>query len=227
MAQYRIRTCPHHPIPSRPAISRSFRPRFADYVLYLTVHKSYTRYEVSAAAFSAPIFIPVGSDSNGSFWAGLDGWFESYPNIAIIQDGVYYWSIGNVGIYWAWYEYATDAPVFDTNFQVGPADTMAMWAWEGNSSCSVTVGGGYGCFWYQDGSTNPPTTVGTIPVAAPNGYFAGLTGEAVMEKPAANPINGAAWPLSPFYDSWMTVEFVDSTGADHTHSVPILTLTSH
>jgi hypothetical protein len=91
--------------------------------------------------------------------------------------------------YTAWYESAPASPVGTMNMVVSPNDQVQKWAWEANSACNNTAGGGYACFFYQDVSTGVSFSSGAI--SAPDNGFAGATAEAVIEKQGGLPL--ASW----------------------------------
>jgi hypothetical protein len=160
-------------------------------------------YSLAVGTFAVPPFVPIASQSNAAIWPGVGGG-------EVIQDGVDYQSLGSVGHYNAWYEYTgpSSNAVFNTAMVIRPADSMDFWAWEGNSSCTMVAGGGYGCFWYQNQTPNPPTSFGTLGVQAPDNSFNGQTALAMMERQS-----GVA--LSPWYFAEMALIGVDSVGYEH------------
>ena len=140
-----------------------------------------TRYVVALSGFPVPPMGVSASNSAASFWSGLGGDGE-----ALIQDGVLYRSVFNIGWYIPWYEYWKDTssvPVFNSNFVINPNDNMVEFAWEGDSTCTIGPGHtGYGCFWYQD-QTHQNETFQSLPVKAPAGsVFNGTTAEGIVES---------------------------------------------
>jgi hypothetical protein len=155
---------------------------------------------IALGSFYVPIFAPISTSSNTAIWVGLGSVIDN----CIIQDGVDFQSMGSVGLYAAWYQYAPFNPQYPNSVVVSPNDRMQFWAWEGDSSCGLGPGhSGYGCFFYQDLTTGISTT--TIQVTAPSGSgisFQGTTAEAIMEKQ-----NGIA--LAPWYYASMQLDAAD------------------
>ena len=133
----------------------------------------------------------------------LDGYFT--PDV--IQDGINYQSIGNVGVISAWYEYYPLDPVFNASMAVSIGDSMSSWAWEGDANCAPGYGHtGYGCFWYANTTTG--AILGTTAVRAPNGFFSGQYAEAIVER-----TTGVA--LSPVYPAQLEFDAYDVSGFIH------------
>jgi hypothetical protein len=171
----------------------------------LELQKASTRYVESYMAFTIPTFSSTGANSRAALWGGIDN-----SASALIQDGMYYLVTGGVGNYTAWYEYLPDGFITPM-FTVGAGDQIIFYAWEGNSSCSFSVGGGYGCFYWYDVTRN--TTFGTLAYKAPStANFTGYCCEGIME----NNNSPTTWLASWSGTAVASLECQDSAGSWHT-----------
>jgi hypothetical protein len=158
--------------------------------------------------------------SNGvvSIWGGLGS------NSPDIQDGVTARTDATnmYMIYFTWIQYAgggTGAG-YDSairKFDVNAGDSIYTEEWACDSSGSVSSSGGYGCFYLQDNTTNPPRSVtcntptGSCPsIKLQAGYtFSGNSAEAVVERPL---VGGTSAPFPDYGSVTQTFYAEDSNG---------------
>jgi hypothetical protein len=154
--------------------------------------------------FYVPIFDPVGDYSEAGFWPGMGGVFDQAP---IIQAGVDYYSVGDIGYLRMFYEFWPDGPHFTYDVFLYPFAPISVWVWQCDRYNVLDANGRYGCMWYENLEfPKQSPIIRSVDGGDPLGY-AGESAEAIMEQRRGSP-NLPNWWLRPV----MWLYAVDSEG---------------
>jgi hypothetical protein len=120
-------------------------------------------------------------------WPGIQG------NGELIQDGIYFRRVSQVGTFTTWWEFFPNAVVF-SSLTISPGDSVVFAAWEGDSACNFGLRFGTGCFYFQNVTKGTVSGIQIVPDPFP-GTFTADSCEGIVERHP--PLNLAQWVFAP------------------------------